>query len=101
GQEIFADKVGVMLARDLSALHPGATFVADVKSPGLFATDAGLPKNGAKADYWKTGHSYMKRRVNEIGALAGFEKSGHFFFKQPLGRGYDDWLILSLAVCGT
>lgn len=99
GEEIFADKVGVMLARDMSALHKGATFVADVKSTGLFLTDPVLHKNGAKADYWKTGHSYMKRRVNEIGALAGFEKSGHFFFNKPIGRGYDDGLIFALAVC--
>jgi phosphomannomutase / phosphoglucomutase len=99
GDEIFADKVGVMLARDMAALHPGATFVVDVKSTGLFATDPELKKKGAKADYWKTGHSYMKRRVNEIGALAGFEKSGHFFFNKPLGRGYDDGLISALAVC--
>jgi phosphomannomutase/phosphoglucomutase len=98
GQEIFADKVGVMLARDLSALHPGSTFVADVKSTGLFATDPVLQKNGAKADYWKTGHSYMKRRVNEIGALAGFEKSGHYFFNPPIGRGYDDGLVSAIAV---
>ena len=41
----------------------------------------------------------MKRRVNEIGALAGFEKSGHFFFNKPFGRGYDDGLIFALAVC--
>jgi phosphomannomutase/phosphoglucomutase len=88
-----------MLARDLSAQQNGATFVADVKSTGLFLTDPVLKKNGAKADYWKTGHSYMKRRVNEIGALAGFEKSGHFFFNKPLGRGYDDGLIFALAVC--
>jgi len=99
GDEIFADKVGVMLARDMSSLHPGATFVADVKSTGLFATDPELKKNGAKTDYWKTGHSYMKRRVTEIGALAGFEKSGHFFFNKPFGRGYDDGLISALAVC--
>jgi len=99
GEEIFADKVGVMLARDMSALHRGATFVADVKSTGLFMTDPVLRENGAKADYWKTGHSYMKRRVNEIGALAGFEKSGHFFFNKPIGRGYDDGLIFALAVC--
>src|SRR6266567_2175409 len=52
-----------------------------------------------KVDYWKTGHSYMKRRVNEIGAMAGFEKSGHFFFNPPLGRGYDDGLVFALAVC--
>src|SRR5690349_5769583 len=99
GDEIFADKVGVMLARDISALQKGATFVADVKSTGLFVTDPVLRANGAKADYWKTGHSYMKRRVNEIGAVAGFEKSGHFFFNPPLGRGYDDGLIFALAVC--
>ena len=96
GEEIFADKVGVMLARDISANHKNALFVADVKSTGLFMTDPVLIKNGAKTDYWKTGHSYMKRRVNEIGAIAGFEKSGHFFFNKPFGRGYDDGLIFAL-----
>ncbi|MPZ55816.1 MAG: phosphomannomutase/phosphoglucomutase [Rhizobiales bacterium] len=99
GEEIFADKVGAMLARDISANISGATFVVDVKSTGLFMTDPVLRKNGAKTDYWKTGHSYMKRRVNEIGAVAGFEKSGHFFFNKPLGRGYDDGLIFAIAVC--
>jgi phosphomannomutase/phosphoglucomutase len=99
GEEIFADKVGVMLAREFSQRHPNATFVADVKSTSLFMTDPVLRKNGAKADYWKTGHSYMKRRTHELGALAGFEKSGHFFFNEPLGRGYDDGLISALAVC--
>jgi phosphomannomutase/phosphoglucomutase len=98
GEEIFADKVGVMLARDLSALHPGATFVVDVKSTGLFATDPVLKANGVKADYWKTGHSYIKRRVNELGATAGFEKSGHYFFNKPVGRGYDDGLVSALAI---
>lgn len=98
GEEIFADKIGLMLARDLSALHPNATFVVDVKSTGLFATDAVLKANGAKVDYWKTGHSYIKRRVTELGALAGFEKSGHFFFAQPIGRGYDDGILSALAV---
>ncbi len=99
GEEIFADKVGVMLARDMSTLHPGATFVVDVKSTGLFMTDPVLIKNKIKADYWKTGHSYMKRRVNETGAMVGFEKSGHFFFNKPFGRGYDDGLISAIAVC--
>jgi phosphomannomutase/phosphoglucomutase len=99
GDEIFADKIGVMLARDISALHPGATFVVDVKSTGLFATDPVLIKNKVKAEYWKTGHSYMKRRVNESGALVGFEKSGHFFFNKPFGRGYDDGLVSAIAVC--
>jgi len=99
GEEIFADKVGVMLARDMSAQHKGAKFVVDVKSTGIFAIDPVLRQHGATTDYWKTGHSYMKRRVNEIGALAGFEKSGHFFFNKPVGRGYDDGLVFALAVC--
>jgi phosphomannomutase/phosphoglucomutase len=98
GEEIFADKVGVMLARDISALHPGSTFVVDVKSTGLFMTDPVLKGNGVKADYWKTGHSYIKRRVNELSAIAGFEKSGHYFFNKPIGRGYDDGLISALAI---
>src|SRR6476646_8454522 len=99
GHEIFADKVGVMLARDLSARHPNAVFVADVKSTGLFLTDPVLQRNGAKALYWKTGHSYMKRYTHEQKALVGFEKSGHFFFQPPLGRGYDDGLVTAIAVC--
>ncbi|MEJ1157935.1 phosphomannomutase/phosphoglucomutase [Prosthecomicrobium sp. N25] len=98
GEEIFADKVGVMLARDLSALHPGATFVVDVKSTGLYATDPVLKARGAVTDYWKTGHSYIKRRVQELGAVAGFEKSGHYFFNPPVGRGYDDGLVSAIAV---
>src|SRR5437899_533976 len=99
GEEIFADKVGVMLARDMSAIHKNAQFVVDVKSTGLFITDPVLQQQGAKATYWKTGHSYMKRRTNELGALAGFEKSGHVFFNKPFGRGYDDGLVSAIAVC--
>src|ERR1700683_4894414 len=99
GDEIFADKGGVRMARDISAQPKTARCVTDVKSTGLFMTDPVLIKNGAKTDYWKTGHSYMKRRVNETGAIAGFEKSGHFFFNEPFGRGYDDGLIFAFAVC--
>ncbi len=98
GNEIFADKIGVMLARDLSKLHPNAQFVVDVKSTGLFATDPVLLAQGAKTDYWKTGHSHIKRRVRDLKALAGFEKSGHFFFNAPVGRGYDDGFVTAIAV---
>ena len=98
GEEIFADKMGVILARDLIGLHPGATFVADVKSTGLFASDPVLVAGGAKADYWKTGHSHMKRRVAELGALAGFEKSGHYFLAPPIGKGYDDGLRVAVEI---
>ncbi|WP_353256331.1 phosphomannomutase/phosphoglucomutase [Hyphomonas sp.] len=98
GEEIYADKIGLMLARDLSKNYPNATFVVDVKSTGLYKTDPVLKANGAAVDYYKTGHSYIKRRTNELGALAGFEKSGHFFFRPPIGLGYDDGLVAAKAV---
>jgi len=98
GEEIFADKIGVMLARDLSKIYPNPTFVVDVKSTGLFAADPELQARGVKTDYWKTGHSHIKRRVADLKALAGFEKSGHFFFNSPIGRGYDDGLVTAIAV---
>lgn len=98
GEEIFADKIGAMLARDLTRVHGPSQFVVDVKSTGLFLTDPVLLELGAKTDYWKTGHSYIKRRVKDLNALAGFEKSGHFFFNAPVGRGYDDGLVTAIAV---
>ena len=99
GEEIFADKVGVIMARDLVQQYPGATFVADVKSTGLFAADPVLKAAGAKADYWKTGHSHIKRRVKELGALAGFEKSGHYFLSGAIGRGYDCGMRVAFEIC--
>ena len=98
GEEIFADKIGLMLARDLSDIYPDATFIVDVKSTGLYKTDEILKKNGATTVYWKTGHSYIKRKTSELNALAGFEKSGHFFLNKPIGLGYDDGLVAAAAV---
>jgi phosphomannomutase/phosphoglucomutase len=98
GEAIFADKVGVMIARDLSAQHKDAQFVVDVKSTGLFHADPVLHANGARTEYWKTGHSYLKRRAHELKALAAFEKSGHYFFRAPLGRGYDDGFVSAIAI---
>ncbi len=97
-EEIFADKIGVIIARDLAAQYPGARFVVDVKSTGIYAMDPVLKSHNAVTDYWKTGHSYIKRRTKEIGALGGFEKSGHFFLQPPIGRGYDDGLNAALTI---
>lgn len=99
GEEIFADKVGVLLARDLAAIYKNPTFVVDVKSTGLYQTDPVLKERGVTTDYWKTGHSYIKRRVNDLKALAGFEKSGHFFLNSPIGRGYDDGILSAILTC--
>ncbi len=98
GNEIFADKIGVLIARDLARRFDDARFVVDVKSTCLFETDPVLKELGAAADYYKTGHSYIKRRTTELGAIAGFEKSGHFFFRPPVGLGYDDGIVSAIAV---
>lgn len=99
GDEIFADKVGVILARDLAKIHKNPTFVVDVKSTGLYNADPELKALNVTTDYWKTGHSYIKRRVTELNALAGFEKSGHFFLNAPIGRGYDDGVLTAVTIC--
>ena len=99
GNEIFSDKIGLLIARNLSETHNGAKFVVDVKSTGLFTNDKILNKNNCKTIYWKTGHSHIKRKVYNEKALAGFEKSGHFFFNKPLGFGYDDGINSAIQVC--
>ena len=99
GNEIFSDKIGLLIARNLSSKHNGSKFVVDVKSTGLFSKDKILLENKCETIYWKTGHSHIKRKVNVERALAGFERSGHFFFNQPLGYGYDDGVNSAIQVC--
>ncbi len=99
GNEIFSDKIGLLIARNLSTKHQNSKFVVDVKSTGLYSKDKVLVKNNCDTIYWKTGHSHIKRKVNTEKALAGFEKSGHFFFNQPLGYGYDDGINSAIQVC--
>ncbi len=99
GNEIFSDKIGLLIARNLAPKHPNSKFIVDVKSTGLYSKDKILSKNNCNTIYWKTGHSHIKRKVNIEKALAGFEKSGHFFFNQPLGYGYDDGINSAIQVC--
>ena len=99
GNEIFSDKIGLLIARNLSESHNNSKFIVDVKSTGLYTNDKILNKNQCKTIYWKTGHSHIKRKVYNEKALAGFEKSGHFFFNQPLGYGYDDGINSAIQVC--
>jgi len=99
GNEIFSDKIGLLIARNLSFSHNNSKFIVDVKSTGLYSNDEVLNKNQCKTIYWKTGHSHIKRKVFSDKALAGFEKSGHFFFNKPLGYGYDDGINSAIQVC--
>ncbi|MDE9450921.1 phosphomannomutase/phosphoglucomutase [Aliiroseovarius sp. Z3] len=99
GSAVFADKLGLLLARDLAAARPGVHFLVDVKSTGLFAIDPVLSFFGATVEYCKTGHSHVKQGMRASGALAAFEKSGHIYFGPPIGRGYDCALRAVVALC--
>ena len=99
GNEIFSDKIGLLIARNLSKKYKKSKFIVDVKSTGLYLKDNILLNNGCKTMYWKTGHSHIKRKVNREKALAGFEKSGHFFFNKPIGYGYDDGINSAIQIC--
>ena len=99
GNEIFSDKIGLLIARNLASEHKNSKFIVDVKSTGLYSKDKILSDNQCETIYWKTGHSHIKRKVNSERALAGFEKSGHFFFNDPLGYGYDDGINSAIQVC--
>jgi phosphomannomutase/phosphoglucomutase len=99
GEEIFSDKIGLLFARNISIENPGSTFVVDVKSTGLFKVDEVLKSNNCDTIYWKTGHSYLKSKVQETDSIAGFEKSGHMFFNKPYGRAYDDGSLAAMHFC--
>ena len=99
GNEIFADKIGLLIAKNLSSNHKNSKFIVDVKSTGLYSKDDTLLRNNCETIYWKTGHSHIKRKVNTEKALAGFEKSGHFFFNKPIGYGYDDGINSAIQIC--
>jgi phosphomannomutase/phosphoglucomutase len=101
GEHLTGDISGLILTRFLAQKQPGSTFVVDVKSTGLYQVDEILKETGCKVDYWKTGHSYIKRRVKELNACAGFEKSGHFFINEPHGPLYDDALAAALTMLQT
>ena len=88
-----------MIARNLAPNYKNSKFIVDVKSTGLYSKDKVLLDNQCQTIYWKTGHSHIKRKVNSENALAGFEKSGHFFFNKPLGYGYDDGINSAIQIC--
>jgi phosphomannomutase len=95
GRVIDADRLLAIYARDVLARHPGATVIADVKASRLvFNTVAAL---GGEADIAPSGHSHIKSRMKETGALLGGETSGHFFFADDY-FGYDDGLYAALRL---
>ena len=89
GQVIWPDRQMVLFARDVLSRNPGARIIYDVKCSKVLP-DA-IEAAGGVPDMWKTGHSFIKARIKETGAMLGGEMSGHLFFKERW-YGFDDAL---------
>jgi phosphomannomutase / phosphoglucomutase len=87
GKIIWGDELMVLYARDVLARNPGATIVSEVKCSQRLYDD--VARHGGKGIMWKAGHSLLKAKMRETGALLGGEMSGHIFFKEKY-FGYDD-----------
>ncbi len=89
GSIIFPDRQLMLFADDVLARNPGAEIIFDVKSTRkLFDW---IRARGGKPLLWKTGHSFIKAKMKETGALLAGEMSGHIFFKERW-YGFDDGL---------
>ncbi|HAN81127.1 MAG: phosphomannomutase/phosphoglucomutase [Gammaproteobacteria bacterium] len=89
GHSIFADRLMMLLSRDVLSRNTGATIIYDVKCSRHLG--AFIKKAGGRPLMWKTGHSLVKAKMRETGALLGGEMSGHIFFKERW-LGFDDGL---------
>ncbi len=89
GKIIWPDRLMMLFARDVLSRQPGTDVIFDVKSSRHLAAD--ILAHGGRPLMWKTGHSLLKAKLNETGALLAGEMSGHFFFKERW-YGFDDGL---------
>ncbi len=89
GTIIWPDRQMILYARDVLARHPGAEIIYDVKCSRTL--DAAIRAAGGRPLMWKTGHSFIKAKLKESGALLAGEMSGHIFFKERW-YGFDDGL---------
>ncbi|MBI3897778.1 MAG: phosphomannomutase/phosphoglucomutase [Gammaproteobacteria bacterium] len=89
GNIIWADRQMILYARDVLKRNPGGSIIFDVKCSRTLAQE--ITKAGGKPLMWKTGHSLIKAKLKETGALLAGEMSGHIFFKERW-YGFDDGL---------
>ncbi|NVN36074.1 phosphoglucomutase/phosphomannomutase PgmG [Komagataeibacter swingsii] len=95
GAIVWADQLLLILARDVLRARPGATIIADIKASQVVFDE--IDRAGGRPDMWKSGHSQMKDRMAETGALLAGEMSGHFFFADRW-YGFDDALYAALRL---
>ncbi len=95
GEIIWGDRLMIIFSRALLEEHPGATIIGEVKCSQHMYND--IEKHGGNGIMWKTGHSLIKSKMKETGALLAGEMSGHLFFADRY-FGYDDAIYASLRL---
>jgi phosphomannomutase/phosphoglucomutase len=89
GRIIYPDRLLMLFAADVLKRRPGAGIIFDIKSTRNLAP--WVERHGGKPILWKTGHSFIKKKLQETGAALAGEMSGHFFFRERW-YGFDDAL---------
>lgn len=95
GRALFGDELLVLFARSVLKDHPGATVISEVKASHRLFQD--IEKHGGRGILWKTGHSLIKAKMKETGALLAGEMSGHMFFKDRY-FGFDDAIYAAVRL---
>ncbi|MDP9034038.1 MAG: phosphomannomutase/phosphoglucomutase [Myxococcota bacterium] len=95
GEIVWGDKLMILFSRAVLADNPGAAILGEVKCSQTLYDD--IARNGGRPIMWKTGHSLIKTKMKEEGALLAGEMSGHVFFADRY-FGYDDAIYASLRL---
>jgi phosphomannomutase/phosphoglucomutase len=95
GAVVWGDQLMILFARSLLASVPGATIVGEVKCSMRLFED--IEKKGGRPIMWKAGHSLIKAKMKEEGALLAGEMSGHIFFADRW-YGFDDGIYSSVRL---
>jgi phosphomannomutase/phosphoglucomutase len=95
GEIVWGDKLLTIFARDILRENPGASILGEVKCSQVLYDD--VKAHGGVPIMWKTGHSLIKEKIRQSGALIGGEMSGHIFFKHRW-FGFDDAIYASLRL---
>lgn len=95
GEILWGDQIMIILSRDLLTRNPGAKIIADVKTSKVLFDE--IQKAGGIPIMWKTGHSLIKKKMQEEEALLAGEMSGHIFYKEKY-YGFDDAIYVALRL---
>ncbi|WP_294946318.1 phosphomannomutase/phosphoglucomutase [Sulfurivirga sp.] len=96
GNLLYADRQMMLYACDVLSRQPGATIIYDVKCTSLLGRE--IERCGGQPLMWRTGHSFIKKKMKETGAALAGEMSGHIFFGERW-YGFDDGIYTAARMC--